>query len=187
MIAAIAAAGISGSALADVVVDIPDFSFFEDDEVYVYEVELDPGLAVNGFSFIGTVTGVSGNGTWASDTLLEITGPSGSFTSIGGFATTPENDWDFQGSQSSEDGTYESGPHFEALELDPVEPVFDSNGDGTTDLGGLWTFTFTQTFFSSSATEIAWTDVQITLIQIPAPGALALLGVAGLVGRRRRA
>jgi hypothetical protein len=186
MLAALAAAGISGSALADVVIDIPDFSFFADDEVYVYEIELDPGLAVNGFSFIGTVTGISDNGTWASDTMLGILGPSGSFTDIGGFVTSPENDWDFQGSGSNLDGTYESGPHFEALNLDPVEPVFDSNGDGTTNLGGLWTFTFTQTFFSSSATEIAWTDVQITLLQIPGPGALALLGVAGLIGRRRR-
>jgi MYXO-CTERM domain-containing protein len=98
---------------------------------------------------------------------------SGGFPAPGGY-----NDWDFQGGDSEPDGLY-------------VHGLGSPHGDGNPDFafdkiakGGVWTFEFEQTWGTAD-----WKGVSIALHKqsaIPAPGALALLGLAGLVGARRR-
>lgn len=158
------------------------FSLTEGAGSVSFEVDLaDNPYPVIGFSFAGVIEGISGNATWASDTRLEITAPDGTTISRGGYpAPGGGNDWDFQGDQSTNDGLYAHGLGGDAW-----------SGNGEPDFafdkvarGGVWTFTFTQDFGS-----VTWKGVTIVLHkQVPAPGALALLGLAGLCtrGRRRR-
>ena len=152
-----------------------------DGQFQVFEFQLDDNpYPVIGFSFSGDYV-IQPPGGWASDTHMSITGPSGSTVAIGGFGTPNDLQWDFFGAHRL--GFYASGPHFHK---DNGLPVFDSNGDGSTDKPGLWTFTFTEDFGDKPTT---WENVSVTLHKmIPAPGAMALLGVAGLMGgcRRRR-
>ncbi|HRP62960.1 MAG TPA: PEP-CTERM sorting domain-containing protein [Phycisphaerales bacterium] len=148
-----------------------------------FEVWVDPNPnVVIGFSFAGVISGISGNAIWASDTRLDIVAPNGATYDIGGFgAGGSPNPWDFQGSQSTNDGLYSHGHGSPYGDGQPAF-VFDKIPKG-----GLWSFTFTQTF---GTTPVLWKGVTIVLHkQVPAPGALALLGLAGFIGtsRRRRA
>lgn len=145
-----------------------------------FDFDLDNPNSVIGFSFSGDYV-VQDPGGWASDTQMNITGPSGSSVSIGGFGLPdPDLDWDFQGAGSAPLGFYSSGAHFHKAD---GSPVFNSNGDGSTNKPGNWSIVFTQDFGGSPT---IWENVEITLHKIPAPGAMALLGVAGLMGGRRR-
>ncbi len=127
------------------------------------EFSLPAGVAtrgeVIGFSFIGTATGPSVNATWASDTCMIVEAPDGTSFSVGGLSGSfPEcsvNDWDFQGSGSGEDGTYDS-EHDDVF--DP--PVEDE---------GNWTITFVHDWDSTSAEDIIWSDVTLTLHKQPLP------------------
>lgn len=144
-----------------------------------FDFLLDNPNQVIGFSFAGDYV-VQDPGGWGSDTHMRITGPSGSTVGIGGFGSPSDLDWDFQGPDSAPLGFYSSGPHFHGAK---GAPVFNSNGDGSTNKPGNWSIVFTQDF---GAAGTIWENVEITLHKIPAPGAMALLGVAGLMGGRRR-
>ncbi|MEN1727331.1 MAG: S8 family serine peptidase [Pseudomonadota bacterium] len=109
---------------------------------------------VLGFEFEGTVSGITGNGDWASDMVLVLTGPDGDSFSVGGF-TSPVNDWDFQGGGSSEDGTYVSA------HLDAFIP-------GTGDIGN-WTASFQHGWESANAGSMNWSNVTLTLKKAPLP------------------
>lgn len=150
------------------------------DESMTFEVTLDSNPnPVIGFSFAGVVQGIEGTATWASDTRLDIIAPDGTSHSIGGFGQDDTEDWDFQGSQSTDDGLYTHGLGSEFGDGEP-DFVFDKIAKG-----GTWSFTFTQTF----GTDVTWKGVSINLHKqaaLPAPGAIALLGLAGLAGTRRR-
>ncbi|MEX2539649.1 MAG: S8 family serine peptidase, partial [Actinomycetota bacterium] len=120
--------------------------------------ETEPGDVI-GFSFAGTVTsGVSSNGSWASDTCMTVEAPNGTAYTVGGYsgATAGCNvhPWDFQGSVSSSNGTYES-QHGVAY-----QPSVSDDGN--------WTITFTNDWNDSDAATIAWTDVTVTLHKLPA-------------------
>ncbi len=134
-----------------------------------------------GFTFAGVFVDETG-GTWASDTRLDVVAPDGQTYSIGGFGTdSADNDWDFQGGQSSDDGAYFHGIGGDGWDGDGN---FDTVFSPPVTMAGEWSFTLTQQFGAAT-----WKGVNITLHAIPAPGALALLGLAGLAGagRRRRA
>ncbi|AXI99507.1 Por secretion system C-terminal sorting domain-containing protein [Cyclonatronum proteinivorum] len=119
----------------------------------VFEVEggVDTSGMVVGFTFTGTVEGVSGNSTWASDTQMVIESPSGESFSVGGFSGV-ENNWDFQGSGSSSDGTYTS--------THTGDEVF---GEGGTMDAGTWTITFVNGWNSAAAADMEWSDVSVVL------------------------
>jgi hypothetical protein len=106
---------------------------------------------VVGFSFEGTVAGVSGGGTWASDLRMTLTSPAGESFSVGGIPA--ENPWDFQGGGSTEDGTYTS-THFGAF-----------GEDGTPDAGD-WQVEFVHGWNSTSAADMDWSNVTITLHKV---------------------
>jgi hypothetical protein len=116
---------------------------------------------VVGFSFQGTVAGISGNSSWASDMCLRVTAPDGSSFDVGGFSATipgcAVNNWQFNGSGSTNDGTYAS-THDNVFPFPP----------GATD-DGNWTFTFINGWNSTSAATMNWSDVTITLHKVPVP------------------
>ena len=112
---------------------------------------------------------VEGDGSWASDLRVDLLDESGeSVFSVGGFGgDAGDNEWSFQGAGSDDPGTY--GP--DTFALDPTV-----SGSG-------YTIQLLNTFGSGEPNIY---DVTVTFEAIPAPGALALLGVAGTIGRRRR-
>lgn len=102
---------------------------------------------VIGFTFQGTVTGISGTGTYASDMALSLASPDGKTFSVGGYATAYPT-WDFQGSASSSDGVYTS--------THTGTGIFGS--EGAADYGN-WQFDFEHTFEE----PMDWSAVTITL------------------------
>ena len=117
---------------------------------------------VVGFTFEGTVSGISGNDTWASDMIMTITSPAGEAFEVGGFSSPGDNNWDFQGSTSDSNDTYES----EHLLADNGDPVFAPGG--TTDEGD-WILEFVHDWDSSGAANMDWSDVTITLHKTEPP------------------
>ncbi|MCC5822864.1 MAG: hypothetical protein LAT64_04935 [Phycisphaerales bacterium] len=157
----------------DIVVTLGDFTVFPDAAGNPITVSFNltgPGDVV-GISFSGDASGVGGTGTWASDTRLSVRIGGTEQFNIGGLVGR-DNDWDFQGSGSTNDGTYASGPHLFAKN-NPIAA------------GAAWSFQFSHDWFSASASPITWTNVNMTLHRVPAPGAMALLGLGGLVAGRR--
>lgn len=120
------------------------------------------------FSFRGTVSGISGNLSFASDLRLQLSGPSSSSYDVGGFDNLV-NEWPFQGEQSTGDGAYRSS-HI---------TVLDSNGDGTSSCEGTWSATFTNDWSRSGA--VSWSDVAIVLHKVAPAGALCADGLDSLV------
>lgn len=112
------------------------------------------GTAV-GFTFEGTVAGITGEGDWASDMRMVITSPEGASFDVGGFSSVV-NDWDFQGSGSADDGTYTS-THV---------PAFGT--EGTSDEGD-WSLSFRHGWESASAGTMDWSAVTVTLHKTPPP------------------
>ncbi len=113
---------------------------------------LTSGMAM-GFTFKGTVSGIGGTYTYASDMIMTITSPDGTGYSLGGF-NSGYPPWDFDGSGSSGDGTYTSthvGPE-----------IFGS--EGTAD-EGLWNFDFEHSYNDT----MHWADVSVTLHKAPPP------------------
>ncbi|MFU8829658.1 MAG: hypothetical protein ACNA8P_09530 [Phycisphaerales bacterium] len=127
---------------------------------------------VVGFSFAGDVSGISGTSSWASDMQLNISIDGTQVYSIGGFSGV-QNNWDFQGSGSTNDGFYQSGPHLIAKD----NPVAE---------GAAWTFSFVNDWNSTLAADMDWSGVTLTIHRIPTPGAVGLVGLAGLAAIRRR-
>lgn len=109
---------------------------------------------VLGFEFQGTVSGISGNSDWASDLRMIITSPLGESFDVGGFSDII-NPWDFNGSESTDDGSYSSS-HPTAF-----DPGSSDEGD--------WTFSFRHDWVSEDAGTMNWSDVSVTLRKAPPP------------------
>lgn len=111
--------------------------------------ELEP-TDVAGFTFEGSVTGITGSAAWAADMQLNVTSPASNSAVVGGFDASGPITWDFDGSGSTDDGFYSSDHSTAFL---PGEP-------GT----GTWTLTFANDWADSPATQ-CWTDTIVTFIQ----------------------
>ncbi|NBD95692.1 MAG: S8 family serine peptidase [Gammaproteobacteria bacterium] len=138
----------------DEVLSIDDFSLPGDGS---HAASATGGLAsdgpVVGFSFEGTVSGISGTTTYASDMAMTVTSPDADAHTVGGFQTgNPE--WDFQGSSSDDDGTYSSTHVGDAI----------FGAEGTADEGS-WQFDFEHTYNDT----MDWSDVTITLHKVAPP------------------
>ena len=165
----IASALLAGAASADVTVEVSDFSAVGGEFVELF----------SSGALAGTLTGVgvdvvltgSENFTWADDFTIFV-GSDGSTAPLlqaGGFSdfgALERISW--SNGASGDDGT----TCIDAQDLaTPVVPFSVSIGNGYASGGnGTWNGTFT--LFGVNL--------------VPAPGALALLGMAGLAGRRRR-
>ena len=156
------------------------------------------GGIVEGFTFTGAVSGIMLTDSSAADLRLDITAPDGQTFSVGGSG------------QLSGDHSW----NFTAPTLDGVKSqTFGSPPFLSTDAPGTWGFTFVNAW-SNATSPMNWTNVLIDLhlaagseqvgggdtpdegssIVVPAPAAvwgslalLGLLGVAGVVRRRRMA
>ncbi len=132
------------------------------------------GNAVIGFRVEFDFTNQFDDSSWASDLEFKLTDPGGKTYVVGqqafdgGDPFGPEDFiWDFDGADSQPSGFYTS-----------------THTIGAVDKGGTWNVMLAESWDGG----VAFDNISLTLIKIPAPGALALLGVAGLLGvsRRRR-
>jgi choice-of-anchor B domain-containing protein len=146
----------------DEVLDVGDFSIDSpanggNAATFVLPAGVGSQGEVTGLSFAGTVDGISGNASWASDMCMRVESPDGTVFTVGGFSGTQpgcnDEDWDFQGADG--DGTY-SSEHFAAF--DPAEPD-----------QGEWSLSFINDWNSTSAATMQWTDVTVTLHKTPLP------------------
>lgn len=181
-VAALAFAGTTAMA-EDVVYDLGDLvleTSAAGPTPVVIDLQIDANeFGITGFTFEGDYSEDPAGGSWASDTKLVLSGLLD--YSIGGFSS-PVNDWDAldmdgsfpQGSGSNDDGFYSStNPVWESAPIDKSA-------------GGTLTLTFTNDWNSDAASTMTWANATLIIHKIPAPGALALLGLAGLAGTRRR-
>lgn len=165
------AAVVVGAASADVVLDLGSHTLIGNQWVSF------------DFELLGDLTGfniefdyvTNGAGSWASDLGFVIDSPDDNAKQWGGYDVTyPGADqvgfWAFDGGGSAASGFYED------------KKVVALTGDGTWTLriGNGWNF---------SGQVVQYNNIIVTLkgvSEIPAPGAFALLGLAGFVGSRRR-
>tara|TARA_B100001059_G_scaffold233441_1_gene273505 strand:+ start:9499 stop:10164 length:666 start_codon:yes stop_codon:yes gene_type:complete len=111
---------------------------------------------------------------WAHYTTSDITsyggsaGGSNSYSASATEWTMLSNEWTFSG------GTASGGDHT-GLVIEARLYAYSDNEDSSG-----WVDDITVDVFTTSS------DVEISFASVPAPGALALLGLAGIAGRRRR-
>ena len=148
----------------DEVLELPDFQIDSaPNGGSAVLIELPAGIAsrgeVLGFRFAGTVEGVSGSSTWASDMCMLVESPDGQTFGVGGFSGSlpgcTDNNWDFNGNHSNNNGTYQS---VHAAVFAPPAPD-----------EGTWRFTFVHDWNSAAAATMNWSEVSITLIKQPLP------------------
>lgn len=178
---------IGGAAMADhqsveEVILFQSLNFAEHDfnfpsKVFNFDLVIeDNPFPVIGFRIDFDWVDLLGDSSWAADLEMKLTTPGGQVLVYGqeafnfGDPFGPQNGgvWDFDGAFSEETGTYTS-THL---------PWHDN----PIPKGGDWNFMFAETW--DGGTE--YNNLTITLLKIPSPGALALIGVAGLVAPRRR-
>jgi MYXO-CTERM domain-containing protein len=169
MCAAGLAAVLSSTAMADQVLNLGN-NTLTGGNFNEYQFNLSGSLT--GFSInFDYVTG--GGGSWASDMLLLIIDPNGAGQYWGGFNVSPagytdSGIWGFDGSASANSGNYGDSKSVAGL-----------SGNGT------WTFRVYNGW--STAPSNQYNNFVLSAKGVvPAPGAIALLGLAGLAGRRRR-
>ncbi len=111
--------------------------------------------------------------SWASDAAMRVDFVGTTFVNLGGtfggmgrLGGAPDMIWSFDGSGSSAPGTYSTTYFFggSILTTESVE------------------ISLTDTFNGGNS----FTGITIDLIMVPAPGAAAVLGLAGIAGIRRR-
>ena len=164
----LASALIAGAASADVTVDVIDFSAVGGEFSAIFaDGELTGTLTGVGVDVV--LTG-SENFTWADDFTILVTDAGGLALQAGGFTDQGAMERiSWANGASGDDGT--TCIDAQDLAMPIAAPFSVSIGNGYNPGGnGTWNGTFT--LFGVNL--------------VPAPGALALLGMAGLAGRRRR-
>jgi MYXO-CTERM domain-containing protein len=171
VVAAILAAGAAAGASADVKIAFPSGFYDGGESSIITLTDLEGELT--GFCIDFDFDPASSPGSWASDAGFVLNG-----TQYGGFdiflssASAFGDFWAFDGAGSAAAGHYK----------DIVA------ASGTYTFGNSYVFEFGNAWSTSS--DVSYKNITVTLkglTQVPAPGAIALLGLAGLVGRRRRA
>jgi hypothetical protein len=114
--------------------------------------------------------------SWASDVQVEVTVVDGPSFMVGGLSNLPaaDKDWSFQGPPSNEPGTY---------------------GDSDDDIQRPWTdaplmgpdfnVRFTNDWLGDPNAN-TYSNIEIRFFLVPGPGPLGALGLAALMGCRRR-
>lgn len=130
---------------------------------------------ITGFMISADMLPAGSGGSWQSDMMLTITSPDNVVFNVGGYTNElyPWNDPTLGGT-----GTFPAG-NGGAGSFAASYPVNLGNvaGTWTVELKNDWEYT-------GAGNSLEWNNVTITLV--PAPGSLALLGVAGMIGFRRR-
>jgi hypothetical protein len=194
---AVGSLGIASSAMAGVgvppnggteVINLANFSFatqsttsYSAVQTQVVNVTTNPNNII-GFKFEFDYTESPSDASYASDIGMHITGPGfpfpgGDWTigsgSYNAWTFGPRDElWDFQGAGSTAPGHYS-------------HTTFVNWQGQSVPRGGQWTIDFQAAYNAGTS----YSNVVLTLYKAPAPGGLALLGLAGVLGtsRRRRA
>ncbi len=184
------------------ILDIPLFDMLLGN-MQTFQISLDDGKPVVGFNFEGDYwdDGPGGPTWWASDLAMTITSPAGRAWTVGGWDNVATRNENWMGWPGSSGGM-----------LPPAQPTaifpndgqnFDANGlqipvflhadhfpwkEDPQPKEGIWTITLWTDFAAvePGPRPAFWTDISIAVYNVPSPGALALLGVAGLLTKRRR-
>lgn len=165
------AAMVAGVASANVVVDLGSHTLFGGEWVS-FDFELTGNLTGFNIEF-DYVTNT--NGSWASDLGFVIDAPNDDAVQFGGFnvlypGATDGGAWAFDGSNSAGSGFYE----------DKKDLAVSGDGTWTLRIGNAWSLNTQFVEYNNIIVTLKGVEV------IPAPGVLALIGLAGLTGVRRR-
>ncbi len=168
---------LGGAAFADgidQVIDLGDWvvEAHEIGIVFGPSIDFTSDLEVTGWTFDVDFVNLFLDSSWVSDLEMKVSNPAGETFVVGqkafngGDPFGPQDDiWDFDGADGEESGHYTSMHEF--------------GGDA-----GQWNVMFAESWDGG----VEFNNMTLTLHQVPGPGVLAALGVAGLIsGRRRRA
>jgi hypothetical protein len=178
LLAAACAATFAGAASADIMFADPGTLAGGQSVVYTVNVTTG-GTGVLSFDF--TNGNPAGDSSWASDVQIDVSGQSaGGFTNVG---SATEGAWSFDGSASTNDGTYTDGNDATGTPVGPPAlNIFNSVG--------TYTLTFTNDWSTdpdpNTYTNLVIAGIDGTATVVPEPGSLALLGLGGLAMLRRR-
>lgn len=144
----------------DEVFSVPDFTLVGSSSPSVLEFTFNGGLQsrgeVVGFSFSGTVSGISGS-SWASDMCMIIKAPDGTLYGVGGYSRSQSecltDDWNFPFAAGN--GSYSSSHD------DVFNPALEDQGE--------WRLMFLNDWASNSASNVTWSNVEVTLFKQPLP------------------
>ncbi len=138
--------------------------------VFGPSIDFEVDLEVIAFTFDVDFVNNFLDSSWVSDLEMMVTNPAGETFVVGqeafngGDPFGPQDDiWDFDGPDGTPSGHYESSHTFGGA-------------------AGLWNVQFAESWDGG----VEYNNMTLTLEQVPGPGALALLGLAGLTLRRRR-
>lgn len=165
-VAGVSAAAIASSALADITVDVAEVTLIGGEYV---------GIGLGDVS--GTLTGISytyawsndtGDSSWSSDMLIGVSA-SGAMVSVGGY------------------NLGFSGSSWGGLNGSAGTGTYSGSASGAMAMNGAGAFYWANGWSSSAGTTSSGTFVLHGInAAIPAPAAIALLGLAGIAGTRRR-
>lgn len=169
LVAAGFAAMVAGVASADVKLDFSSGEYSGSESSVIKLTDLSGELT--GFT-ISYYFKPLNNDSWASDAAFVLNGSQwGGFDVLLSSGSSFVGFWPWDGPGSAGEGVYGG--------------TLAASGSFT--FGNSYSFEFGNAYSSGLA---YYKDITVTLhgvSQVPAPGAIALLGLAGLVGRRRRA
>ena len=163
--AGVSVAAIAGFAPADITVDVAEVSLLGSSYVYT-----DLGAVsgtLTGISYVYSWSNDTGDSSWSSDMLIGVSGGA-SMVSVGGYNVG------FGGSSwGGLNGSAGTGS-------------YSGSASGSMAMNGAAGFWWVNGWSSSAGTTSSGTFVLHGINAVPAPGALALLGLAGIAARRRR-
>ncbi len=163
--AGVSVAAIAGFAPADIVVVVDEVSLLGDSSVF-YDLGVVSGT-LTGISYSYAWSNDTGDSSWSSDMLIGVSGGA-SMVSVGGYNVGFSGSYWGGLAGSAGTGTY-SGAAYGSMAINGSAGFHWVNGWG-----------------ASGGTTSSGTFILYGINAVPAPGALALLGLAGIASRRRR-
>ena len=159
-------AAIAGSTSADIVVNIDEVSLLGGEAVFVDLGAVSGSLSGIGYSYAWSNN--TGDSSWSSDMLIGVSG-GGTVVSVGGYNLSF------------------GGTSWGALNGGPSTGSYSGMATGSAvNMSGAAGFYLYNGWSSSAGITTSGTYTLYGLNAVPAPGALALLGLAGMATRRRR-
>jgi MYXO-CTERM domain-containing protein len=163
--AGVSVAAIAGFAPADIVVVVDSVSLLGSSMV-AYDLGAVSGT-LTGIGYSYAWSNDTGDSSWSSDMLIGVSA-SGAMASVGGY------NLNFGGSSwGGLNGSAGTG-------------TYSGSASGSMAMNGAGAFYWANGWSSSAGTTSSGTFTLYGINAVPAPGALALLGLAGIASRRRR-